>query len=265
MAYVAIAGFFIVLVVGGVGFGVASASSVDDVAGAGAFGFSPATHKATSAPRASVASVDVSNEPVFLERSALATSSPRDISVGMQMVDEMERAEQLRKELDDKDALKRMAQAKTAQGVYVPDEQVSGVPPAEGSMEYGLPAVDWSVGHDAFVAEWAARIDSYLEGSPLEGYGSVFAQAAWENGVDPRWSPAISNTESSKGAVCFRSCNAWGWGDSGWDDWETAIRSHVSGLANGYGYSITEIAAQIYCPPNWANWYSDTLNQMACI
>lgn len=128
-----------------------------------------------------------------------------------------------------------------------------------------LSAVDWSVGHDAFVDEWGSRIDAYLAGSPLAGHGRTFAEAAWENGVDPRWSPAISNTESSKGACCFRSCNAWGWGGSGWPDWDTAIRAHVAGLSSGYGYTISMTAAQKYCPPTASHWYSATLAQMQLI
>ena len=37
--------------------------------------------------------------------------------------------------------------------------------------------------------------------------------------VDPRFSPAISAVESSKGLYCFRSHNAWGWGSSSWNTW----------------------------------------------
>lgn len=134
-----------------------------------------------------------------------------------------------------------------------------------GTDEYGLPAVDWSVGMQAFLSEWTARIDAYLAGTELEGCGWVFAQAAWDNGVDPRWSPAISNTESGNGRHCFLPCNAWGWGESSWDEWESAIRTHVAGLASGYGYSVTPQAAAVYCPPNTDWWYSNTLNQMSII
>lgn len=129
----------------------------------------------------------------------------------------------------------------------------------------GVYAVDWSVGHDAFVAEWSKRIDAYLEGSPLAGYGATFAEAAWENGVDPRWSPAISNTESTKGRNCFAWHNAWGWTNGSWSSWETAINAHVKGLANIYGYTISYGNACRYCPPNKDNWYRDTLNEMSKI
>ncbi len=123
-------------------------------------------------------------------------------------------------------------------------------------------AVEWSSDKETFVAEWTARIDAYLAGSPLAGYGATFAEAAWDYGVDPRWSPAIACIESSKGLYCFASHNAWGWGSASWPDWETAIREHVAGLASGYGYTITVAAAQKYCPPNWEHWYASVLSEM---
>ena len=114
---------------------------------------------------------------------------------------------------------------------------------------------------DIFVNTWKQRIDAYLAGTPLSGYGYAFAEAAWDYGVDPRYSPAISYVESSCGAYCFRSHNAWGWGSSSWDDWDTAIRAHVSGLSAGYGYTLTYAGAQKYCPPGDA-WYSAVDTQM---
>ncbi len=124
---------------------------------------------------------------------------------------------------------------------------------------------DWSVDKQSFVNEWTPRIDSYLSGSPMSGTGQVFAEAAWDYGVDPRWSPAIAYTESSKGAVCFLPHNAWGWGSSSWGSWDEAIRAHVAGLKRGYGYTISESAAKKYCPPNWQHWYNTTSAQMNLI
>ena len=118
---------------------------------------------------------------------------------------------------------------------------------------------------DAFIAKWAPRIDAYLGGSPLGGHGRTFAEEAWDYNVDPRWSPAISCIESSKGAICFRPHNAWGWGNSSWSDWDSAIRSHVAGLSAGYGYTISTSAAKKYCPPTWQAWYSSVLSEMNCI
>lgn len=126
----------------------------------------------------------------------------------------------------------------------------------------GVYDVDFTIGRDAFIEMWTARIDAYLAGSVLAGYGSTFATAAWEAGIDPRWSPAISNTESSKGSHCFASHNAWGWTGGSWSDWETAINAHVQGLAKSYGFTISYSNAAKYCPPNTAYWYSSTLSEM---
>ena len=124
---------------------------------------------------------------------------------------------------------------------------------------------DWDADEAAFVNEWAGRIDAFLAGSAMAGQGTAFAKAAWTYGVDPRWSPAIANTESSLGANCFLPYNAWGWGSASWSSWEEAIDAHVGGLARGYGYTISIRAAQKYCPPNWENWYNNTLAAMNMI
>lgn len=125
--------------------------------------------------------------------------------------------------------------------------------------------VDPGSDKEAFISEWTARIDAYLAGSPLAGQGKTFAEAAWEYGVDPRFSPAISHVESSKGRYCFKSHNAWGWGSSSWDSWEEAIWEHVQGLAIGYGGQLTYAGAQKYCPPNADFWYSTVLAEMGKI
>ena len=148
-----------------------------------------------------------------------------------------------------------------------PKEEEQSKPSDSGSQEVEAPSdsIDWSTDKQAFVSEWTPRIDAYLAGSPLAGQGKAFAEAAWNYGVDPRWSPAISYTESSKGAACFASHNAWGWGSSSWSSWEEAIDAHVRGLARGYGYTISVEAAKKYCPPNWEHWYNTTLAQMEMI
>lgn len=133
---------------------------------------------------------------------------------------------------------------------------------------------DWYADRDEFITHWAARIDAYLAGSPLEGQGANFAQAAWKYNVDPRWSPAISNTESSKGRACIRPHNAWGWGAADadpyglaleWNSWEEAIDAHVKGLSEGYGYTISMVGARTYCPNTWQSWYNKTLAEMSRI
>ena len=110
--------------------------------------------------------------------------------------------------------------------------------------------------------DWASRINAYLEGSPLAGYGETFAAAAAQYGVDPRLSPAIATIESGKGSVCFKDHNAWGWGSSNWDSWESAIYEQVEGLATGYDGTLTLEGAERYCPPNYQEWYSSVASEM---
>lgn len=119
-----------------------------------------------------------------------------------------------------------------------------------------------SVGSD--VDMWAARIDAYLAGSPLAGYGRDFAAAALTYGVDPRWSPAISMIESTQGRYCFRPYNAWGWMGHSFSSWSEAIWEHVSYLGWMYGGQLTWEAANIYCDPG-DEWYYAVKGQMECI
>lgn len=295
MVKTAIAGFFIFAIVGSVGLGVASADPDDELARAGAFGFDSTTNESTLTSRATNAAATASSpEGAVREQSMLVSTSQRNVDNGLKMIDAKEKAEQERIAADNIAVFERVESKKAMQGVVSPpapaveaqseaantqaeaantqaaaaekqSEPVEADVQEEPLMEYNLPAIDWSVGREAFVAEWSARIDAYLDGSPLSGYGTTFAEAAWENGIDPRWSPAISNTESGKGSACFLPHNAWGWGSSAWGDWDTAIRAHVAGLASGYGYSLTPEGAAMYCPPHAADWYNKTLAQMASI
>ncbi len=130
--------------------------------------------------------------------------------------------------------------------------------------------VDWSVGRDQFVYTWSHRIDSYLAGSPMAGSGQAFAEAAWDNGVDPRWSPAIATIESTKGRFVpyGNSNNAWGWTAAGggfrrFGSFSEGARAHVNYLANVYGSTLTPSAAKTYVgTSHWSYWYSSVLAQM---
>ena len=115
---------------------------------------------------------------------------------------------------------------------------------------------------------WASRIDSYLAsyGAPLAGYGSAFARAAAQYGVDPRIAPAIAVIESGGGKVCFKPHNAWGWGSYGWSDWNTAIDGYVSGFARLYGATLTPQGAEAYASiDTWQTWYNLLHAEMASI
>ncbi|MBP3893568.1 MAG: glucosaminidase domain-containing protein [Atopobiaceae bacterium] len=125
------------------------------------------------------------------------------------------------------------------------DETVPEGPVEEGDSE-----------RDEYVAEWAPRIDAFNAGYPLEGYGTTFAEAAYDNGIDPRFSPAIARVESGSGQNCLYEHNAWGWGDQSWPDWESAIHAHVAGLAANYGSELTYDVAATYAPEETDEWYA---------
>lgn len=190
----------------------------------------------------------------FSESFVLETTAKRDITANVEELEDRLEAERI--------AAEEAARAREAACIEQAQQHQAEAAARGCSDVY---AVDFTIGRDAFVELWGGRIDAYLAGFPLAGYGATFAEAAWEYGVDPRWSPAISNTESTRGSVCFSPHNAWGWGQSAWPNWDTAIRAHVKGLADVYGYTISYANAMKYCPPNYDNWYRDTLNEMAKI
>lgn len=186
----------------------------------------------------------------------------------------LEEAKALRKQLQEKalkeaeeEAAAKKAEAEKKAAEKKKNESSGNKSDKNDSEESDAPAlkdgeVNWDVSKDEFVATWTKRIDAYLAGSNLAGTGKYFAVAAWNYGVDPRWSPAISCVESGKGANCFLPYNAWGWGSSSWSSWKEAINAHVHGLAVGYGYTVTWANAQKYCPPNYKHWYNTCVSEM---
>lgn len=244
------------LVAGCIGIGIASAN------GAASHDIDSFGIDSVSAPAGEAVSDQPATAQVAKESSVLTSTASRDISQGIAAIEAEEEAARIAaEEAARKEEEARIAAAEAAKA----EQQAQAAQEAATNAAAALPDVDWNVGQEAFIAEWTARIDAYLAGSPLAGQGVTFATAAWNNGVDPRWSPAISNTESSKGANCFKDHNAWGWGQSSWGSWEEAINAHVAGLASGYGYSITYGSAAKYCPPNTDHWFSATLGQMQMI
>lgn len=219
------------------GLGLSFATAHDDEFSSATFGIKHESLNLTAFEDKKVGS----NTFVVNDTSALNATTPRDNSQGINEILAEEKAKENAK----------ITQANNRRSAYIA---------TFGSLPAG--DVDFSIGEKAFIETWTKRINDYLRGYPLAGYGEVFARAAWENGVDPRWSPAISNTESTRGSVCFLPHNAWGWGASAWGNWSTAIESHVRGLADYYGFTIAYSFAQKYCPPNYDSWYQETLNEM---
>lgn len=226
---------------------------------------SASSHNVTSASAAPAPAAGGVSSTTFTSGSAaygsvseglvLESATKRDVSKGVQEIADEEEAARI--------AAEEAARAEEQRHIAAAAAAKAAAAAIEAPV---LPDVDFTCGKAAFVSEWAARIDAYLAGSPLAGYGAVFAEASWNYGVDPRWSPAISNTESTKGQNCFRSHNAWGWmGDASWSSWEESINAHVAGLASGYGYTINVANAKKYCPPTYLDWYAKTVNEMAKI
>lgn len=245
VAKIAAIGCASVVAVGCFGYGLAAAGGSS----------SPFGGTTSSAPAAEVLVSNVSDASVG---SVLSQPASRDISQGVQAVEAEKEAERI--------AAEQAALAEEQARIQAAEQALAKARTTDASSAMSqLTEVDWSCGKDAFISEWTNRINNYLAGSPLAGQGETFATAAWENGVDPRWSPAISNTESTKGTNCFLPHNAWGWGSTGWSSWEEAINAHVAGLAKGYGYTISYSNAQKYCPPNYDNWFHDTLREMSKI
>ena len=115
---------------------------------------------------------------------------------------------------------------------------------------------------DEYVRVWGERIDAFNAGYPLEGYGDEFADAAYEYGLDPRFSAAIARVESTSGLHCFLPYNAWGWGNTSWPNWSTAIYEHAWGLAAGYGPTLEYADAERYNPEATAEWYDQVSSCM---
>ena len=196
VAKIAAIGCASVVAVGCFGYGLAAAGGLS----------SPFGGTASSAPAAEVLVSNVSDTSVG---SVLSQPASRDITQGVQAVEAEKEAERI--------AAEQAALAEEQARIQAAEQALAKARTTDASSAMSqLAEVDWSCGKDAFISEWANRINNYLAGSPLAGQGETFATAAWENGVDPRWSPAISNTESTKGANCFLPHNAWGWGSTGW-------------------------------------------------
>lgn len=252
-------------------FGAGSAVADSGSQGAtGSFGFSAvpkakiassqeAAPETEEQPEAPTEAVDHATESTaidgffgqgIVESFVLETTVQRDISANLEFIESEEE-------------VRRFEEKQREQAHIAEVNAKKGASYASGGI--GVYDVDFSCGREEFVTRWTSRINEYLSGSPLAGYGSVFAEAAWQYGVDPRWSPAIANTESTKGRNCFAAHNAWGWTGGSWSNWAAAINAHVAGLSEIYGYTISRQNAERYCPPNATNWYYDTLSEMQSI
>lgn len=243
------------LAIGFIGSGFASAGGHGN--GTGSFGLANAV--SVTVPEAELEATDAEADLVdsateFSESFVLETTAKRDITANVEALEQRLEAERRAAE-----------EAERAHEAECLERNLAKQAEAAAQGYPNVYDIDFTIGKKAFVETWGQRIDAYLAGFPLEGYGATFAEAAWENGIDPRWSPAISNTESTRGTNCFRGYNAWGWMGNGWSSWTEAIFGHAAGLADGYGFTISLANAQKYCPPTYQDWYQRTISEMVKI
>ena len=189
-------------------------------------------------------------------------------------VDEIEELNNMQTELEQNKAELQQAKSqleaeqKNAEDALAQAQQLRSEAQAKATIDTTVNNTNTgSSDYDSFINEWTSRIDNYLAGSPMAGQGYNFAVAAWNTGVDPRWSPAIACIESTKGAYCANSYNAWGWSarGGGWrsfGSWSEGISAHVAYLGANYGSTLTPAAAKKYCPPTWQDWYNKVAAQM---
>lgn len=178
----------------------------------------------------------------------------------------LEEADEVTSEHDDT----RLDARDVLSGWYGTVDEVGGL---ESDLTFGT-GVDFSLGKDEFVEKWGAAIDEFYGAYaaaygldvPLEGYGELMAECAYDCEIDPRLCAAVSIAESSGGVYCIADHNAWGWGaaDSdpaglawSWESWEDAITewhecmaSSTTGLADAGSVSAL---GEIYASsPTWA-------------
>ena len=173
------------------------------------------------------------------EEAALKTASSRDVSAGVQEIADEEEAARL--------AAEEAARVAEQEAIDRADATRSRYYATFGSLPAG--DVDFSIGREAFIERMVRAHQRLPVRQPLSGHGETFAEAAWEAGIDPRWSPAISNTESTKGRVCFKSHNAWGWDQISTGPIGIRPSAPTSPAWPGYGFTIQLLLRHALLPP----------------
>ncbi|MBN1618367.1 glucosaminidase domain-containing protein [Candidatus Dojkabacteria bacterium] len=101
--------------------------------------------------------------------------------------------------------------------------------------------------------------------SPMAAYAEYIVEIADQYGIDWRLIPAISIVESSGGTKCFKSYNAFGWGQMSFNNFEESIYTVTRGIAQGYGTSDPYAIAPKYNPVTPDSWGSKVSSLMAQI
>ena len=110
------------------------------------------------------------------------------------------------------------------------------------------------------------RIDSYLEGSPLAGYGMWMVKEGDRTGVEPRLCAAVATAESGLAnyVPAARAYNAWGMLASGegsgliqYGSWREGITAWFDNVNRHWGRDITsawQLRNPDYCATNTEQW-----------
>ena len=229
------------LAVGFLDAGWASAGSRDT--GATTFGLARQSAENPSASDVSPDTVqDKSDADVLAvedvaEEAALKTASSRDVSAGVQEIADEEEAARL--------AAEEAARVAEQEAI----DRADATRPATTLPSAACRPAMW-------ISPSVARRSSKngLRASTI----TCSAAPVWWRRPSPRRPGKRASTRAGrrpfptpsppKGRVCFKSHNAWGWDQTNWPDWDTAIPLHVAGLARGYGFTISYSYAMRYCP-----------------
>lgn len=153
VAKIAAIGCASVVAVGCFGYGLAAAGGSS----------SPFGGTASSAPAAEVLVSNVSDTSVG---SVLSQPASRDITQGVQAVEAEKEAERI--------AAEQAALAEEQARIQAAEQALAKARTTDASSAMSqLAEVDWSCGKDAFISEWANRINNYLAGSRLPAKGRL--------------------------------------------------------------------------------------------
>lgn len=95
-----------------------------------------------------------------------------------------------------------------------------------------------------------AKIEYYLRGSPLSGYGDWMVTEGERTGVNPYLCPAVAEAESSLGRALCGSYNAWGMLGCGFSSWQHGITRWFDNCILHWGAAQHATEMRGYCVPD---------------
>jgi len=99
-------------------------------------------------------------------------------------------------------------------------------------------------------AEKVAKIEYYLRGSPLSGYGDWMVTEGERTGINPFLCPAVAEAESSLGRALCGSCNAWGMLGCSFSSWQNGITRWFDNCILHWGQAQSSYEMAGYCVPD---------------